>query len=301
MLLGGRYEILEPLRSGGMAQVDTAWDRNLERKVAIKRLKPELAVDEARREQFLHEARLLAALRHPHIVEVFDFEAAIERPYLIMELIEGQPLSALLPLPAPQALDYMLQVAAALAFCHENGILHCDIKPENIMVDLQGRVKLIDFGISLPQGATISGPLVGSPHYVAPERVTGGPLTPAADIYAFGVVLFQAITGIVPFDGPDPAGIARLHVEERVPLMSDVILSVPLSLERIVSRATAPAPLARYHNGEALVQAIHQAREDILGVPIPEPATREQEICSATGFWARATGPISSAPAQRAA
>jgi serine/threonine-protein kinase len=301
MLLGNRYEILEPLRSGGMAQVYAAWDQSLQRKVAIKRLKPELAGDPMRREQFLYEARTLAALRHANIVEVFDCEPAGERPYLVMELIEGQPLSALLPVPAPQALDYLLQVATALAFCHENRILHCDIKPENIMVDRQGRVKLIDFGISLPSGTTVSGPLVGSPHYVAPERVVGGPLTPATDVYAFGIVLFQAITGLVPFDGPDPASVARMHVEERVPLMSDVILSVPLSLERVVSRATAPSALARYHDGRALVHAIHQAREDILGVPIPEPAAREQDICSATGFWARATGPIATPPVQRAA
>lgn len=295
MLLGNRYRIIEPLRSGGMAQVYRAWDTALERPVAVKRLKPEVAAEVERREQFLHEARILATVRHPNIVEVFDFDATDERPYLVMELIDGQPLSALIPIPAPQALDYLLQVAAALAFCHQRGILHCDVKPENIMVDQAGRVKLIDFGISLEEGAHVSGPLVGSPHYLAPERVTGGPITPAADIYSFGIVLFQAITGMVPFDGPDAASIARQHVEDRVPLMSDVLLSVPLSLERVVSRATAPGALARYRNGDALVEAIHHARHDLLGVPIPEPAVRDYDICSATGFWAQATGPIPAA------
>ena len=296
MLLGNRYEILEPLRSGGMAQVYAAWDHTLERKVAIKRLKPEWADDLERRRQFMHEARTLATLRHPHIVEVFDCEPDADRPYLVMELIEGQSLAEMLPLPTPQALDYLLQVANALAFCHGNGILHCDIKPENIMVDRQGQVKLIDFGISLADGAMLSGPLVGSPHYLAPERVTGGPLTAAADVYAFGIVLFQAITGMVPFDGPDAGAIARQHVEERVPLMADVLLSVPLSLDRVLSRATAPSPLARYHNGAALMQAIHQARYDILGVAIPEPPERDHDICSATGFWAKSTGPIAALP-----
>ncbi len=300
MLLGNRYQIIEPLRSGGMAHVYAAWDRDLERKVAIKRLKPEFVDDAERREQFLHEARTLAKVRHPNIVEVFDFQDD-PRPFLVMELIEGEPLVKLLPLPAPQALDYLLQVATALQFCHEQGILHCDIKPDNIMVDRGGRVKLIDFGISLTEGSCVTGALVGSPHYLAPERVTGAPLTPAADVYAFGIVLFQVITGMVPFDGPDARSIARQHVEERVPLMSDVLLSVPLSLERVVSRATAPAPLSRYHNGQALVDALHETRHDLLGVPIPEPRVRDYDICSATGFWSKATGEIAPAPLQHAA
>lgn len=192
----------------------------------------------------------------------------------------------------PQALDYMLQVAEALSFCHQQGILHCDVKPENIMVDSSGCVKLIDFGISLPDGACADGPLIGSPHYVAPERVLGSPLTAAADVYALGIVLFHLITGVVPFDGPDAASIARQHVQERVPLMSEVLLTVPLALERIVSRATAPTPMVRYHNGAALVQAIQQARHDLLGVAVPEPVARETDLCSATSFWSRPTGPI---------
>lgn len=301
MLLGNRYQIIEPLRSGGMAHVYAAWDHELRRKVAIKRLKPELATDAERRDQFLHEARTLAQVRHPNIVDVFDYSDNAQRPYLVMELIEGEPLSKMLPLPGPQALDYLLQVATALQYCHQQGILHCDVKPENIMVDRDGRVKLIDFGISLNEGSSISGPLVGSPHYLAPERVTGGPLTAAADVYAFGIVLFQVITGTVPFDGPDAASIARQHVEERVPLMSDVLLSVPLSLERVVSRATAPSPLARYRSGEALVQALYETRHDLLGVPVPEPPARDHDICSATGFWANATGPIGNEPIRNAA
>lgn len=300
MLLGNRYQIREPLRSGGMAQVYAAYDHVLDRNVAIKRLKPELAADGHCREQFLNEARTLAAMRHPHVVEVWDFEPAGDRPYLVMELIEGRSLAALLPLPVPQALDYLLQVAEALAFCHQRGVLHCDVKPDNIMVDTAGCVKLIDFGISLPAGASVGGTVVGSPHYVAPERLTGGPLTPAADIYAFGIVMFQTITGVVPFDGRDAASIARQHVEERVPLMSEVLLSVPLALERVVSRATAPAPLARYHHGDALASALCEARQDLLGVPVPQPAVREQDIYSATDFWKQATGPLSELQTQAA-
>jgi serine/threonine-protein kinase len=300
MLLGNRYRLCEPLCAGGMAQIYLGIDLALERRVAIKRLKPELALQSRFRDQFLAEARTLAGLAHPHIVEVFDCDAGAERPYMVMELIEGNTLASLLPLPVPQALDYLLQVAEALSFCHDQGILHCDIKPENIMVDHSGCVKLIDFGISLPDGSCAGGPLIGSPHYVAPERVLGSPLTPAADVYAFGIVLFQLVTGVVPFDGPDAATIARRHIEERVPLMSEVLLTVPLALERVVSRATAPTPLVRYHSGAALVEAIHQARRDLLGVAVPEPLTRDYDLCSATSFWSRPTGPIAEARPQAA-
>lgn len=300
MLFGNRYQLIEPLRSGGMAQVYLATDLALGRRVAIKRLKPELATNVACRAQFSAEARLLAGISHPHIVQVYDFDPDAKRPYIVMELIDGQTLAGMLPLPIPQTLDYMLQVAGALAFCHNQGVLHCDVKPENIMVDRDGRVKLLDFGISLPEGTSFNGPLVGSPHYVAPERVMGGPLTPAVDVYAFGVSLFQLITGVVPFDGTDAASIARQHVEERVPLMSDILLTVPLALERVVSRATAPAPLTRYRNGAALVRALDEARYDILGVALPQVPAREHDICSATGFWSKATGSIPTAPAQAA-
>lgn len=292
MLLGNRYRLCEPLGAGGMAQIYLGYDQLLERRVAVKRLKSELALQPRFREQFLSEARTLAGLQHRNIVKVFDFDADAERPYLVMELIEGHTLASLIPLPAPQALDYLLQAAEALSFCHQQGILHCDVKPENIMVDSSGCVKLIDFGISLPDGAFVDGPLIGSPHYVSPERVIGGPLSAAADVYALGIVLFQMITGVVPFDGPDAASIARQHVEERVPLMSEVLLTVPLALERIVSRATAPSSFVRYHNGAALVEAIHQVRHDLLGVTVPEPIARDADICSATSFWSRPTGPI---------
>lgn len=292
MLLGNRYQLLEPLSSGGMATIYRGWDRSLERFVAIKRLKSELASDTRFHNQFLAEAQTLAAVRHPHIVEVFDFGLSNDRPYLIMELIEGPTLATLLPLAPVDAVQYLLPVAEALACCHSHGIMHCDIKPENIMIDRSGCVKLIDFGISMPAGIVADGLLVGSPHYVAPERVTGGVLMPAVDIYAFGIVIFQAVTGMLPFSGSDAASVARQHVEERVPLMSDILVSVPLSLERVVSRATVPAPMARYADGQALREALVNTQADLLGVPLLAPAHQESSICSATDFWAQGTAPV---------
>lgn len=290
LLLAGRYHLIEPLRSGGMAQLFIAHDRALDRRVVVKRLKSELAREPALRQQCLGEARILAALRHPHIVEIFDCGDDEGRPYLVLEYLAGHTLEELLPLPPPQALDYLLQIATALAHCHAQGIVHADIKPSNVVITSDGQVKLIDFGIAVPEMQAQIGPLVGSPHYVAPERVLGKPLTAASDVYSFGIVLFQVITGQVPFHGRDVASIARMHVEELVPLMSDVLLSVPLSLERIVARATAPTPLARYRNGAMLLQAIYETRHDLLGVPIPEAVAPERSICSATALWEKATG-----------
>ena len=295
MVLGNRYQLLEPLSSGGMATIYRGWDRSLEREVAIKRIKPDLSVDERFRNQFLVEAQTLATVRHPHIVEIFDM-VLDERPYLIMELIDGPTLANLLPLAPIDIVQHMLAVADALAHCHALGVMHCDIKPENIMLDRQGQVKLIDFGIAMPTGLMAQDVLIGSPHYVAPERVMGGVLTPALDIYACGIVIFQAVTGMLPFSGSDAASIARQHVDERVPLMSDILVSVPMALERVVSRATVPSPMARYASGHALYEALMNAQSDLLGIPLLT-SQHEASICSATDFWAKGTAPVLSTTA----
>jgi eukaryotic-like serine/threonine-protein kinase len=280
-----RYEIQAPLRSGGMATIYLAWDHALQRRVALKRLKPDL-IDDPTAVQTLHdEARVLAQLRHPNILEIFDAHLDERQPYLVTELIEGQPLSRLMPLPPMQAVDYALQIAAALAFSHANGVIHCDVKPDNIMVDHEGRVKLLDFGISAPGGAGSMGEVLGSPHYIAPERVMSRPLSPAADIYSLGIVIFQMITGVVPFNGPDAATIARQHVEDRVPLMSEVILSVPLALERVVAKATSPTPLARYRDGTAIYEALVDCRYELAGLRPPPRSGEPLPIDSPDRLW----------------
>jgi serine/threonine-protein kinase len=287
-----RYLIQEPLSSGGMANIYIAWDTALQRQVAIKRLKPDLIGDPATLEAFHTEARTLAGLRHPNIVEVFDAHLDDHQPYLVMELVDGQPLSLFMPLPPQQAVDYALQVAAALAYSHANGVIHCDVKPDNILIDHAGRVKLLDFGISMAGGPGCKGEVLGSPHYIAPERVTGSPITPAADIYSLGIVLFQMITGIVPFDGPDAATIAHLHVTERVPLMSEVILSVPLALERVVAKATAPPPMARYKDGATMYAALIESRYELAGLRPPAVPVSELPICAPERLWEYPTSPI---------
>lgn len=289
-----RYTIQEPLRSGGMAHLYIAWDHALQRHVAIKRLKSELLNDGEAVASFHDEARTLAALRHPNIVEVFDAELTQTPPYIIMELIQGQPLSQLMPLSPPHAVDYALQISAALAHSHANGVIHCDIKPDNIMVDPAGKIKVLDFGISATGGQCGIGEVLGSPHYIAPERVLGTPITPAADVYSLGIVLFQMITGVVPFDGPDATTIAQLHVTERVPLMSEVILSVPLALERVVAKATAPAAMARYKDGAAMHAALIESSYELAGLrpPTVRAAGEQLPITSPERLWEYPTSPL---------
>jgi serine/threonine-protein kinase len=289
-----RYQIQEPLRSGGMANIYIAWDTALQRYVAVKRLKPELLDDPVALAAFHAEARTLAALRHPHIVEVFDAHLDDHQPYLVMELVDGPTLSQLMPLPPEQAVDYALQIAAALAHSHANGVIHCDIKPDNILIDQAGHVKLLDFGISMVGGQACEGAVLGSPHYIAPERVLGTPLTPAADVYSLGIVLFQMITGVVPFDGPDAATIAHMHITERVPLMSEVILSVPLTLERVVAKATAPSAMARYKDGSALYAALIESRYELAGLRPPPVPIEELPISAPERLWQIPTSPIPS-------
>ena len=287
-----RYHIEEPLRSGGMATIYRAWDQALERHVAVKRLKLELLDDVSAIAAFHSEARTLAALRHPNIVEVFDAQLEGGQPYIVMELVRGQTLAQLLPLPPQQTVDYALQVAAALAHSHANGIVHCDVKPDNIMVDHSGRVKLLDFGISALGGVVVDGAVLGSPHYIAPERVLGSPITPATDIYSLGIVLFQMITGVVPFDGPNAASIAEQHVKERVPLMSEVILSVPLALERVVAKATAPMAMARYRDGAAMYEALIDCRYELAGLRPPAKTGSQLPLDSPERLWEIPTSPI---------
>ncbi|GAC1354777.1 MAG: hypothetical protein NVSMB42_12820 [Herpetosiphon sp.] len=292
LLLADRYHLLALIACGGMAQVYAAHDRVTDRSVVVKRLKAELAFDLTHHSYCLYEAQLLARLSHPNIVELYDCGDDQGCPYLVLEHVPGVTMAQMLPLPPSQALHYVQQTAAALGYCHASGVVHGDIKPSNIMITPTGNVKLIDFGIATPIGSSPDGPLVGSPHYVAPERVLGNELTAASDVYSFGIALFELITGQLPFEGDDAAMIANLHVTELVPLMSEVLLSVPLSLERVVARATAPNPLARYADGNVLLNALYQTRQDLLGIPAPVAYQSVRGVGTATALWEKATGLI---------
>lgn len=249
-LLDDRYELLDPLDRGGMATVYRALDRRLDRPVAVK------VLDDARRDATgiaFREDRLTARLAHPHIVAVFDGGTTpAGHPFLVMELIDGQAVTQLAPLPVGRALRIVEDVASAVAYTHERGIVHCDIKPQNILLDAHGQAKLADFGIaSADQGPT--GRLVyGSAPYLAPERLRGAPVGPAVDIYALGATLYFLLSGQPPHDGPTADEvIARIQTESPAPL-STLDPTIPPEVEAIVRRAMAPDPADRYPSAAAL-------------------------------------------------
>ncbi|HEX6127957.1 MAG TPA: serine/threonine-protein kinase [Candidatus Limnocylindria bacterium] len=214
----GRYRLLDEIAVGGTARVHRARDQQLGREVAVKLLHPHLLPDERSRRRLEAEARAAARLSHPGIAAVYDVDADAEAPALVMELVKGESLAARLarrgPLPAREAARIGAEVADALYLAHRNGIVHRDVKPGNILLERDGRVRLIDFGIAQSlapgtQSLTQTGTTLGTPRYMSPEQMAGSPAGPRSDLWSLGVVLHQAVTGRVPFDGATPLAIAR--------------------------------------------------------------------------------------------
>jgi hypothetical protein len=278
-VLGGRYRLEERVAAGGMGTVFAATDDRLDRRVAVKVLRDELAHDARFVERFRREARAAAALSHPNVAAVFDFGDDSGTPYIVMELVPGRDLARLVredgPLPPERARALGAQLCAALAHAHAAGLVHRDVKPANVIVDDTDRAKVTDFGIARAAGdssLTQTGSVLGSAHYMAPEQASGAPATPAADVYSAGVVLYEMLTGSVPFTGESPVAVAMRHVSDDVPAPSALNPRVPPDLDELVERATARDPLARPAAGElaaALVQEPGPATERL--------ATREME------------------------
>ena len=204
-LLGGRYRLVERLGMGGMSVVWRAYDEVLGRQVAVKVLNPEFAVDDASRERIRTEAQAAARLSHPHITNVYDYGESEGTAYVVMELLTGRTLSERLrmgPLPWRVALRIGAEVTAALAAAHARGLVHRDVKPANVMLTSAG-AKVVDFGIAAVAGERAElgpdGTLLGTPAYLAPERLAGGPVLPATDVYAFGLLMYRMLTGVLPW------------------------------------------------------------------------------------------------------
>ncbi len=280
-----RYRLDERIATGGMGVVWRATDTRLNRPVAVKVLKHEYADDPQFRTRFETEARNAAALQHPGIAGVYDYSSDPGpdhegSPYLVMELVEGQPLSALLvqarssgrALDPAVVHDLLTQTADALAVAHAAGIVHRDVKPANLIVTPDRRVKVTDFGIARAADdaqITRTGAVMGTPQYLSPEQARGNPSTPASDVYSLGVVGFECLTGRRPFEADSPVATALAHLQQPVP---DLPEELPADLRAIVRRALAKDPTERYADGAAIAAALRGA--DVALPPaasVPDP------------------------------
>jgi len=287
-LFDGRYRIVRKLGSGGMANVYLAEDEDLGRRVAIKILNDRYANDDLFIERFRREAKSAAALSHPNIVSVYDRGEAEGTYYIAMEVIEGRSLKELImtrgPLPIPQALAYTHEMLEALRFAHRHGIIHRDIKPHNILIG--ERLKVTDFGIARAGASqmTEAGSIMGTAQYLSPEQARGAPVTAASDLYSVGIVLYEMLTGKVPFTGDSAIEIAMKHLNEPPKPPSKIRPEIPEELDAVVLRALSKNPEDRYQTAEEFSEDLHRVE---AGLPLA-PETSE----AATALLAGAAIPL---------
>jgi serine/threonine-protein kinase len=271
-LIGGRYMLGRQLGTGGMARVYLGHDRLLDREVAVKVLAEPYASDPQFVERFRREASAAAGLNHPNIVAVYDRGEADGSYYIVMEYLSGpdlkQVIRRLAPLPPLQAIDYAQQILAALGAAHRRDVVHRDVKPQNVLVAEDGHLKVTDFGIAragAQTDMTEAGAVIGTAQYLSPEQARGDEVTAASDCYAVGIVLYEMLTGKVPFDGDRPVAVAMKQIsDEPVPLAA-VEPSVPPELDAVVMRALAKRPSERYRTADEFRRALSEARTAIDG------------------------------------
>jgi len=273
-LLSGRYEILSPLGRGGMGAVYRARDRVLEEEVAVKVLRGEVMSTLERARRFRSEIKLARQVSHWNVCRIHEYGEDGPLRFISMELVEGETLKDALErrgaLPPAEAFDVAVQIAEGLAAVHQAGIVHRDLKSANIMLDRSGRVRVMDFGIAKREadaGSLASGYVVGSPEYMSPEQARGLPVDTRSDLYALGVVVFEAVTGEVPFRADTPVGTLLLHLSAAPPLEAP---RVPPALRPVLRRALAKEPAERFASAREMAEALRAARREALG----EAATR---------------------------
>jgi tRNA A-37 threonylcarbamoyl transferase component Bud32 len=275
----GRYRVLEPLGRGGMARVYRAYHPQLDRYVAIKVLRPDLAEEETFLARFRREAQAVARLRHANIVQVYDFDVQDGVPYMVMELLEGDTLKARLHgyrargerMPLGEMVRVLLDVLEGLAYAHSEGMIHRDIKPANIMLTERGRAVLSDFGIAQIVGGTqytVSGALLGTLNYMAPEQGLEGHCDARSDLYSLGIVFYEMLTQSIPFDADTPLAILMKHLNDPLPSPHQIAPAVPEPFERIALKALAKQPEDRYQSAEEMAQALRGAAEE-AGIELP--------------------------------
>ncbi len=281
-LLNQRYELVAQQGSGGMSVIYRALDRMLGRMVAIKILRPNLTKDPAFLEKFQQEARSVAMMSHPNIVTVHDVGNDGATYYIVMEMIEGDDLKKLIKtrgaLPFNKALELAIQTCAGLGFAHRSQLVHADVKPQNILINREGIVKITDFGIAqaytdtMPQ--TRSEVVWGSPHYFAPEQARGEKPSPASDVYSIGVVLFEMFTGRLPFVGATQRDLALAHIQAEIPRAIELNPELPLELSNVIYKVMSKRPNDRYKHADQLGHILQQIREGRRSSPQPTAAGR---------------------------
>jgi eukaryotic-like serine/threonine-protein kinase len=283
--LAGRYELQDVAGSGGMSSVYRARDTVLERTVAIKILHDHFSGDPEYVERFRREARALAQLNHPNIVTVIDRGEFEGRQFIVFEHVDGQNLKELIAregqLPVDQALALVHQVARGLAFAHDHGVVHRDVKPQNVLIDEDGVAKVTDFGIARSlepaDGLTETGALLGTSEYIAPEQASGNRVDERSDQYSLAAVLYELLTGEPPYTGDNFMAVAMKHIQAPVPSVRDTRPDVSPRLDAIISRAMAKRPEDRFPTTEAMMAALEAARTDSDGVPTPTPVAKPDD------------------------
>jgi len=281
--LNGRYRLEARIGSGGMSTVYRAFDEILERQVAVKLMNREIASDSDQLERFRREARAVAQLSHPHVVGVIDAGEDDGRPYIVLEYVEGETLKERIRrqgrLPVTEAVAYAIEIARALGAAHSRHIVHRDVKPQNVLLDQEGSAKVTDFGIARTleeDGLTADGRVLGTTDYVSPEQALGQHVTGQSDLYSLGVVLYEMVTGEVPFRGENQVAVAMKHVREEIPDVQTKRPEVSAALASIIETATAKRQDERYADDAELIADL----EDVLAMETARSGSATGEVTS---------------------
>jgi serine/threonine-protein kinase len=285
-LLNNRYQLLERLASGGMAVVFRGRDTLLDRYVAIKVVRDEQGRNANFDMQFLHEAQAVARLSHPNIVAVYDYGIDDGQPFIVMEFVPGTNLKALLRrrgrFTVDEAIPLMVQACAGLGYAHRAGLVHCDVKPHNMLVAPDNRLKVTDFGIARVMATLNPGEKVdvvwGSPQYYSPEQAAGHAPSPASDVYSLGVVMYEMLTGTLPFTASSAEELARLHLEANPVPPSEYVPDISPALEAIILKVLSKEPSARYRTADQLRQVLTNLGTQRLIPTVARPSPVEPSL-----------------------